>query len=103
VRYSALLATATAAIEVGLAGGEDGGATFTYQIRSGDPDVDAVASQFALALPLPGADAPLAAVLRLHAASVIAARCSAGAPAPPADFLAHVNQTCLQQSRPWSS
>ena len=136
-QYSALLATPTAAIEVGLAGGEDGGATFTYQIRSGDPDVDAVASQFALgvvlslarhgsgrevrplhlglasgapsryrelagrfgtrridfgaeystmtlaeadlALPLTGADAPLAAVLRQHAANVIAAQATAAA------------------------
>jgi AraC-like DNA-binding protein len=128
-RYADLVNSA--ANEVRLAVGEDGSATFTYQIRSGDPDVDAVASQFALggvlfgvrhvagprvrplrvrlpgaarpgyrdlarwlgtgridfdaestaitlapadlALPLPSADAPLAAVLREHAASVIAA------------------------------
>ena len=127
----------TAANDVRLAGREGGGATFTLQVRSGDPDVDAVASQFGLgvvlslarhaadrevrplhlglasaapprcrelagrfgarridfgteystmtlapadlALPLPGADAPLAAVLRQHAASVIAAQGTAAA------------------------
>lgn len=127
----------TAANDVRLAGREGGGATFTLQVRSGDPDVDAVASQFGLgvvlslarhaadrevrplhlglasaappryrelagrfgarridfgteyftmtlapadlALPLPGADAPLAAVLRQHAASVIAAQATAAA------------------------
>ena len=121
--YSALLNTA--ANEIWLASD-----TVTYQIRSGDPDVDAVATQFSLgavllfarhaagrdirlshlglaaaapahhrelvgmfgarridfgtdrstmtldradlALPLPDADAPLSAVLRDHASSVIA-------------------------------
>jgi AraC-like DNA-binding protein len=128
VRYSALLNTA--ANEVRLSD-----ATVSYQVRSGDPDVDAVASQFALgvvlslarhavgrevrplrlrlvsaapsryreladrfgvhriefgaerstmtlaaadlSLPLPGADAPLAAVLREHAVGVIAAQAAA--------------------------
>jgi AraC-like DNA-binding protein len=127
----------TAANDVRLADRDGGGATFTLQVRSGDPDVDAVASQFGLgvvlslarhaadrevrplhlglasaappryrelagrfgarridfgteysamtlapadlALPLPGADAPLAAVLRQHAASVIAAQATAAA------------------------
>ncbi|MGD0699044.1 MAG: AraC family transcriptional regulator ligand-binding domain-containing protein [Trebonia sp.] len=126
----------TAANEIRLTGGEGDGATLTFQIRSGEPDVDAVASQFSLgvvlfharhaagrevrplhlalaaaappryrelaslfgtgrvdfgtesstmtlaaadlSLPLPGADAPLAAVLREHADGVIAAQ----APAP---------------------
>jgi AraC-like DNA-binding protein len=46
VRFSALLNTA--ANDVWLTEGERGGMTVTYQIRSGDPEVDAMASQFAL-------------------------------------------------------
>lgn len=46
-RYSAVLNTA--ANEIRLTGGEGGYMTVTYQIRSGDPDVDLAASQFALA------------------------------------------------------
>lgn len=135
-RYTALLNTADN--EIRLTDGEDDTGTVTYQIRSGDPEVDALVSQFSLgvvlsrarhaagrdvrplslalacaapsrhrelaawfgarriefgaersamtlasadlSLPLPGADAPLAAVLREHAAEVIAAETTA----PPA-------------------
>jgi AraC-like DNA-binding protein len=132
VRY--LAQANTAANEVRLTGHPDEAATITYQVRSGDPEVDAVASQFALgamlslarhaigrevrplhlgltsapprpgdlarpfgarqvdfgtgactmtlaaadlARPLPGADPALAAALRGHAASVIAAQTAA--------------------------
>ncbi|WP_307172577.1 AraC family transcriptional regulator [Streptomyces sp. B3I7] len=148
-RYSALLNTAPN--KIGLAGdarnpGSPGGpGTVTYQIRSGDPEVDAMASQYALAtvlfraryvtgreirplhvgltscapahhrelsvrfgarrldfdadattmtlaaddlsLPLPDADARLGAVLRQHAADVIAAQ---AVPSPWADRLRQV-------------
>jgi AraC-like DNA-binding protein len=134
-RYAALLNTADN--EIRLTSDEDGAGTVTYQIRSGDPEVDPLVSQFALgvvlsrarhaasrdvrplslalasaapsryrelaawfgahriefgaersaitlapadlSLPLPGADAPLAAVLREHAAGVIAAQTTAPA------------------------
>jgi hypothetical protein len=46
-QYSALLNTAPN--EIRLTGGAGGPGTVTYQIRSGDPAVDAVASQYALA------------------------------------------------------
>lgn len=130
VQYSAL--ASTSANEVRLSAGGDGSATVTYQVQSGDSDVDAVASQFALgtvlvmarhalgreirpvhvglasaaprsyrelagrfgarridfgaerftvtlapadlSIPLPGADAQLAAVLRQYAADAIAAQ-----------------------------
>jgi AraC-like DNA-binding protein len=50
VRHAAWLNTA--ANEVRLARHADGSATLTYQVRSGDPAVDATASQFALATQL---------------------------------------------------
>ncbi len=46
-QYSALVNTAPN--EIRLTGGTGGRGTVTYQIRSGDPDVDAMASQYALA------------------------------------------------------
>jgi AraC-like DNA-binding protein len=141
-RYAALLNTAPN--EIRLTGGAGSPGTVTYQIRSGDPEVDAVASQYALAaalfraryvagreirplhvgltsaapprhreladrfgarridfgaetttmtlasadlsLPLPDADPRLGAVLRQHAAEVIAAQASAPAGAVPSPF-----------------
>ena len=44
IRFSALLNTAPNAIR--LTPDERGDATLTYQIRSGNPEVDAMASQF---------------------------------------------------------
>lgn len=131
VRYLGRANTAANEVRLTATVGED--ATITYQVRSGDPEVDAVASQFALgamlslarhaagrevrplhlgltsapptyyrdrpfgahavdydavactmtlsaadlARPLPGADPALAAALRGHAASVIAALATA--------------------------
>ncbi|MFK4541609.1 AraC-like DNA-binding protein [Streptomyces tendae] len=46
-QYSALVNTAPN--EIRLTGGTGSTGTVTYQIRSGDPDVDAMASQYALA------------------------------------------------------
>ncbi|MFC9806981.1 AraC family transcriptional regulator [Streptomyces griseoaurantiacus] len=147
-QYSALLNTAPNEIRLtGGAGttGSTGKGTVTYQIRSGDPDVDAMASQYAMAtvlfraryvagreirplhvgltsgppaqhreladrfgarrldfgadattmtlasadlsLPLPDADARLGAVLRQHAADVIAAQAR---PSPWSDRLRQV-------------
>jgi len=148
-QYSALVNTAPN--EIRLTGGAGRPGTVTYQIRSGDPEVDAVASQYALAavlfraryvagreirplhigltsgapvrhreladlfgarridfdtetttmtlapadlsLPLPDADARLGAVLRQHAAGLIAAQASSpvrAVPSPWADRLGRV-------------
>ena len=57
----------TAANQIRLTRGADGSATLTYQIRSGDPEVDAVASQFALATQLARAQDTLGRPIRpLH-------------------------------------
>lgn len=50
IRFSALLNTAPNAIR--LTPDERGDATLTYQIRSGNPEVDAMASQFSLGMVL---------------------------------------------------
>ena len=71
----------TAADLIRLTRGADGCATLTYQIRSGDPEVDAVASQFALATQLMRAQDMLGRPIRpLHVGLTSAA------PARPRDL-----------------
>ncbi len=152
-QYAALVNTAPN--EIRLTGGAGSPGTVTYQIRSGDPEVDAVASQYALAaalfraryvaareirplhvgltsgapphhreladrfgarridfgaetttmtlasadlsLPLPDADARLGAILRQHAADVIAAQASPPVEALPSPWTDRLRQVIAGQ------